>query len=297
MDYFPISRVSELTGIAPVTLRAWERRYGLPVPHRSASGHRLYSMQEVMLLRRVTALMESGYSISRAVERVRAEGENVESALQPPPLSKWDSYRERLLSAIDAFDTAALEEAYNEPLTLFPIDLIIDEVLLPVLERLGEEWQQRQDGIAREHFFSSFLRNKIGTRFNHELQRSLGPSLLLACLPGEAHEMGLMLFGLTAGARGYRVLYLGADLPLSQLPPVVEKVKPAGIVLSGTTVKLDSALQQGITELRQAIPSPIFVGGDIAENEEQRLRQLGVEPVGKRFRNGVEIIITTIRQG
>jgi cobalamin-dependent methionine synthase I len=106
-----------------------------------------------------------------------------------------------------------------------------------------------------------------------------------------------MLFGLTAGARGYRVLYLGADLPLSQLPPVVEKVQPAGIVLSGTTVKLDTELQQAITELRQAIPSPIFVGGDIADNEEQRLRQLEVEPVGKRFRNGVEIIITTIRQG
>lgn len=295
MEYFPISKVSELTGVAPVTLRAWERRYGLPTPHRTASGHRLYSMQEVVLLRRVTALMESGYSVSRAVERVRAEGDNETLALQEPQVNKWDSYRERLIAAIDAFDTAALEAAYNEPLTLFPIDLIIDEVLLPALEQLGDEWDKRDDGIAREHFFSSFLRNKIGTRFNHELQRSQGPSLILACMPGEAHEMGLMLFGLTAGARGFRVLYLGADLPLSQLIPVVNKIKPAGIALSGTTVELDEALEQDIQSLQQAIQVPVFIGGNVAENEANRLRQLGLEPVGKRFRNGVEIIINTIR--
>jgi methanogenic corrinoid protein MtbC1 len=239
--------------------------------------------------------MESGYSVSRAIERVQAEDEHNVPSRDKPQITKWESYRQRLVDAVDHFDTAALESAYNEPLTLFPIDLIIDEVLLPVLQRLGEEWQQREDGIAREHFFSAFLRNKIGTRFNHEMQRSQGASLLLACLPGEAHEMGLMLFGLAAAARGFRVLYLGADLPLSQLEPVVAQVGPAAIALSGTTRELDTTLERELRELVHSIQIPVYIGGDIAESEASRLSALGLIPVGREFRDGVERIIHATR--
>ncbi|MGM0595085.1 MAG: MerR family transcriptional regulator [Pseudomonadota bacterium] len=296
MDYLPIGRVADLTGIAPVTLRAWERRYGLPTPRRTASGHRLYSMDEVALLRRVLGLMESGYSISRAVERLRAEQKHgVIDSEEGTELSKWRSYRERMLDAIDRFDTAALDTAFNEPLTLFPIDLIIDEVLLPVLEQVGDEWESRADGIAREHFFSAYLRNKIGARFNHEVLRGQGPSLLLACLPGEAHEMGLLLFGLTAGARNFRILYLGADLPLSQLPPVVERVAPAGIVLSGTTIELTDSLEQALAGLASSMDTPICLGGEMAETHHDSLEQLGVISVGRDFRAGAETIIKAVR--
>lgn len=296
MDYFPIGRVSELTGIPPVTLRAWERRYGHPVPRRTASGHRLYSMQEVALIRRVTALMESGYSVSRAMERIQTEEDYGTAPPEGEGLTKWDGYRQRLLDAVARFDTTSLENAYNEPLTLFPIDLIIDEVLLPVLEQLGEEWDTRPDGIAREHFFSAFLRNKIGARFNHEVQRGQGPSLLLACLPGESHEMGLMLAGLAAAARGFRVLYLGADLPLAQLLPVAEAVNPASIVLSATCVAIDDAMAEELSNLCRKTTPPVYIGGDVAEREEPQLQQLGVIPVGRRLREGVERIIQASRQ-
>lgn len=296
MDYFPISRIAKLTGIPPITLRAWERRYGLPKPRRTASGHRLYSMEDVALIQRVTALMDKGYTVSRAIERVRLE--------QPPPQTatapgladeRLQAYRERLLAAVDRFDTAALEAAYSEPLTLFPIDLIIDQVMLPVLETLGEQWEQRADGIAREHFFSAFLRNKIGTRFNHEVSRSQGPAIVLACLPGELHEMGLMLFGLAATSRSYRVLYLGPSLPLSQLPPVVERIRPVAIALSGTSVRFDAALQAQLRELLGEVNVPVYLGGDVAESAREPLQQLGVVPVGCRFREGLERIIGSLR--
>lgn len=296
MEYFPIGRVAELTGISPVTLRAWERRYGLPVPHRTASGHRLFSMAEVEQLRRVLTLMESGYSISRAVERIRAEEEHGGRFDEDEQEYKWPTYRQRLLEAVDNFDTTALDSAYNEPLTLFPVDLVIDEVLLPVLEQIGSEWEQRDDGIAREHFFSNYLRNKIGTRFNHEVQRRHGPALILACLPGESHELGLMLAGLVAAARGYRVLYLGSNLPLSQLQPVATRTTPAGIALSGTTVEWDAKLEKDLRDLVPSVPSPVYVGGDLAENYPGPLRAVGVFPVGRDFREGIERIIKDIRQ-
>lgn len=294
MDYFPISRIAELTGIPPVTLRAWERRYGLPKPQRTAGGHRVYSLQEVTLLKRVSALMAQGYSVSRAMERIRLEqGQDNGSSVEDiaPGTSRWREYRERMLAAIDRFDSAALESAYSEPLTLFPIDLIIDEVLLPVLETLGEEWDKREDGIAREHFFSAFLRNKIGSRFTHEVSRAHGPSMVLACLPGEAHEMGLMLFGLAASARGYRVLYLGADLPLPQLVPVLKRVRPHAVALSGTTVPLSPELHEEIQRLRASCDVPLYIGGDIAEQEHEALTRLGMIPVGRSYRQGLEWIL------
>jgi cobalamin-dependent methionine synthase I len=253
-------------------------------------------MAEVEQLRRVLSLMESGYSISRAVERIRAEEEHENTIDNDTERYKWPAYRQRLIEAVDRFDTTALETAYNEPLTLFPIDLIIDEVLLPVLEQIGDEWQERNDGIAREHFFSGFLRNKIGTRFNHEVQRRQGPALILTCLPDEVHELGLMLAGLVAAARGYRVLYLGSNLPLAQLQPVVAKTSPAGIVLSGTTVELNSGLEEELRQLVRSVQTPVYIGGDLAENHPEPLRALGIYPVGRNFRHGIERIIQDIRE-
>lgn len=291
MDYINIGRVSELTGIPPVTLRAWERRYGLPKPQRTASGHRLYSMEEVALVQRLTALMANGYSISRAVAHIQSDdvSESLTSTQALP--DRWETFRYRLFDALDNFDTSAMEAAYNEALSLFPVDRVIDEVMLPVLERLGEEWELRPDGIAREHFFSAFLRNKVGTRFSHEISRVHGPNLLLACLPGEHHEMGLMLFGLTATARNYRVLYFGADLPLEQLIPVAERTTPAAIVLSGSYVELNSPLSESLRRLAKQFKGPIYLGGELSEHASDELKALGITPVGRRFREGVEAII------
>lgn len=295
MDYFPIGHVTELTGILPVTLRAWERRYGLPRPHRTAGGHRLYTIAEVEQLRHVQELMQKGYTISRAVERLRAEEAQPGNEASGGDADHWSVYRQRLLDAVDNFDTIALENAYNEPLSLYPVDLVIDNVLLAVLQRLGDEWLQRDDGIAREHFFSNFLRNKIGTRFHHELQRRQGPSLLFACLPGEEHELGLLLAGLVAGTRGFRVLYLGANLPLAQLPPVVKRVNSAGIVLSATTVKLGPELEQALHSLVRSLQVPVYIGGDMAEQHAPQLQALGLHPVGREFRSGMMQIIESTR--
>lgn len=292
VDYINIGRVAELTGIPPVTLRAWERRYGLPKPQRTASGHRLYSMDEVVLVQRLTALMANGYSISRAVAKVREQEDGTAPTLPQQSLpNRWDTYRFRLLAAIDSFDISALESSYSEALSLFPVDRVIDEIMLPVLHQLGDEWEQREDGIAREHFFSAFLRNKIGARFSHEISRVQGPVMVLACLPGESHEMGLMLFGLTASARNHKVIYFGADLPLSQYPPLIDKLRPSAIVLSGSYVELDPALSAGLAQLATRFAGPVYLGGELSEHHREALKALGIIPVGRDFRQGVEAII------
>ena len=292
VEFINISRVSVLTGIPPVTLRAWERRYGLPKPQRTASGHRLYSMAEVALVQRLIALMDNGYSISRAVAQLQNEDtQQLETTAHQALPSRWETYRYRLLNALDNYDISAIEATYGEALSLFPVDRVIDEVMLPVLDKVGSEWESRADGIAREHFFTAFLRNKIGTRFSHELNRVHGPIMLLACLPGENHEMGLMLFGLTATARNYRVIYFGADLPLAQLAPVASKTSPTAIVLSGSYVELNEPLKQQLRTLSQQFSGRVYLGGELSEHYGDGLRALGVVPVGKNFRNGAELIL------
>jgi DNA-binding transcriptional MerR regulator len=299
MEYFSIGKVSDLTGIPPVTLRAWERRYGLPRPQRTASGHRLYSNTEVALILRAQALQANGYSISRAIEQLRRNEESIptETPLSETLPDRWEAYRLRLFNALDRFDTPAMETTYSEALSLFPVDKVIDEVMLPVLEQLGEEWQQREDGIAREHFFSAFLRNKIGTRFSHEISRVHGPAMVLACLPGENHEMGLMLFGLTATARNHRVLYFGADLPLEQIMPVCRKLSPQAVVLSGSCVALTESMSQRLRELVEQFSGPVYLGGELSELEADPLRKLGVIPVGRHFRTAVDSIIRKRTEG
>lgn len=290
MEYLNIGRVAELTGIPPITLRAWERRYGLPKPQRTASGHRLYSMAEVAQLQRVSALMANGSSISRAVARIREEGVINDGNLAPMD-DRWQTFRFRLHHAIEQYDTSAIEQTYNEAISLFPIDLVIDKVMLPLLEQLGEEWDKLDDGIAREHFFSAYLRNKIGARFSHEISRVQGPALLLSCLPGESHELGLILFGLTATARNYRVLYFGADLPISQIMPVASRVGPLAVVLSGSYVKLNDQLKAELTTLASSFPGPVYLGGEVSEHYHESLEGIGVIPVGRHFRKGAETIL------
>lgn len=290
MEYLNIGRVAEITGILPVTLRAWERRYGLPKPRRTASGHRLYSTDEVTLVQRVSALIANGASVSRAMAKIQQDGQ---LCTQPDNVipNRWDKFRIHFIEGINHFDTSMIEAIYSEALSLFPIDLVIDEIMLPVLYQLGEEWTLREDGIAREHFFSAFLRNKIGTRFSHEINRTHGPSLILACLPGESHEMGLMLFGLTASARNHRILYFGADLPLNQLMPVARQVRPAALVLSGTSAELNTDLAQGLRQLAQDFSGPVYLGGELSDLHHDELKHLGIIPVGKDFRQGAEKII------
>ena len=265
MDNFPIRVLSEKTGVAPTTLRAWERRYGLLKPERTPKGHRLYSLQDVEVVNRIVKLLNDNFTISKAINELKFEDlqEKSESdAVEPRQSSEhWEIFQNRFLKAIELFDENKLDAIYNEALSLYPIDLVSSQILRPLLAQLGMRWSQREAGIAEEHFFTSYLRNKVGARVHHASGKTKGSRLLLACVPGEYHELGSLLFGLSAMSRGYRLLFLGADLPLEQIKVVTQTTDIDGVVLSAVNVNIRGQLARDLGLLADEITCPLMLGG------------------------------------
>lgn len=280
MNQFPIRTLSEMTGIPTTTLRAWERRYGLLKPARTPKGHRLYSSEDVELIREISTLLKNNHTISEAIRMVR----DPDYRRSPGPAQgedHWIGYQQQLLKSVEAFNDQNLDKVYNEALSIYPIDMVTQHVVIPVLKSLGERWQDRPAGIAEEHFFSAFLRNKLGARFHHESYRSRGQQVLVACMPGEYHELGVLLYCMAAMGRGYRVLYLGTDMPAEQIPLVVERTRVAAVLLSGSNREAwnpqhDTALGTCIGQLTV----PVMFGGETSEAFPERIEQLGGHCLG-----------------
>ena len=158
-ERLPIRTVASLTGVLPVTLCAWERRYGLIRPLRSPSGHRFYTRAHVDLIHRVLALTAKGVPISEVRRSLAAEPEPSAAGREAGP---WPRYLDRMLRAIRQFDAEALDEAYDDALSLHSIERVTRSLLMPLLAELGRRWERAEGGIAEEHFFAVYLRNKLG---------------------------------------------------------------------------------------------------------------------------------------
>ncbi|TNF38954.1 MAG: MerR family transcriptional regulator [Gammaproteobacteria bacterium] len=293
MSLYPIRTLAELTGVATTTLRAWERRYGLLKPERTPKGHRLYSEQDVDLIRNIVRLLNQNHSISEAVRIVR-HGEDISAATPGTSIVEWTNYQALLLQHIESFNEEALDNTYNQALSMYPIDLVTEHVILPVLTALGERWAQRDTGIAEEHFFSAYLRNKLGARLHHEARRARGQHILAACMPGEHHELGLLLFCLSAISRGYRIIYLGTDMPLEQITPAVRQTRAAAVLLSASTITSSSTLKQQLSELSKALNVPLLMGGVFTTGHMSWLQEAGVIGLGEQVHVALEKLETLI---
>ncbi len=275
---FPIRTVANLTGVNPVTLRAWERRYGLIRPQRTDSGHRLYSQADVERIKRVLALLEEGISIGKAAGLVQREEPTASE--REPNTDVWQQYQDRMLAAVSAFDEPALDAVYNDALSLYPVVMVNARLIAPLLDHFGATWRERTLAVAEEHFFSAYLRNKLGARIHHLGQGASGPRLLLACIPGEHHELGLLQFGLAAVSHGYRVLSLGANMPLEPLAEVISIRRCAALVLSASTRPQRRMLDDSLPQLCRAVPVPVFLGGDVSVRNADAIQAAGAIALG-----------------
>jgi len=280
----PIRTVASLTGINPVTLRAWERRYGLVAPQRAPSGHRLYTRADVERLREAAALVARGVPAGRVARLLPSPGAAPAVAAGEQPAHAADAYVARLLDAVACFDEAALSAACNEALGLYPVDMVRERILLPVLRALGECWSRRPGGIAEEHFFTCWLRDKLGARLHHLARAARGPTLLAAALPGDRHDLGLLMFGHDASVRGYRVVMLGAALPFAEIPPAARAARAHAVVLSATIEPAPRLLDPGLGELVRALAAvPVLVGGERSELDRGAIEAAGASVLGRHI--------------
>ena len=269
-DRFPIRVLSEMTSVGTSTLRAWERRYGLLKPERTPKGHRLYSKNDTKRVLKIIDLLNDGHTLPSIAEMLLADktstkessttNENTDTN-QPVIHNVWDGFIQKMLEASTDFSIERIDAIYNEASSLYPIDMVTDRLIQPVIRKLGKAWKERpESGIAEEHFYTSWLKNRLGARFHHSYSHASGTRIICACVPGSYHEIGLMLFALSAMARGYRVLYFGADLPFNQLSYIVQRSAAKAVVL-GAQTPLNTNINKELNEVIKDINVPVFVGG------------------------------------
>jgi methanogenic corrinoid protein MtbC1 len=159
--------------------------------------------------------------------------------------------------------------------------MVTEQLILPVLNTLGERWQSREAGIAEEHFFSAYLRNKLGARLHHESSRSRGKRILVSCIPGEHHELGVLLFCISAIGNGYQVLYLGTNLPISQISLVSLRTPFDAVLLSGTsTENWNDQVKTELADLVREMDVPVFFGGEVSNTHNREIESLGAAVLG-----------------
>jgi DNA-binding transcriptional MerR regulator/methylmalonyl-CoA mutase cobalamin-binding subunit len=287
----PIRTVAAMTGVNPITLRAWERRYGLIRPVRTPSGQRLYTARHVELIRRVLALVERGIPIGRAQELLADESQ---AAAPARGAKAAHDYRERMAAAIARFDEAALDDVYDEAISRHPIERITQTVVLPLLADLGRRWEKVQGAIAEEHFFATYLRSKLGGRFQQRMRYVDGPRLVLACAPGEQHEIGLLLFALEARAAGFRTILLGADTPLEEMAIARRQSGAEAIVISSSEQSWPEPFAKALRKLARESAAPVFVGGPAALRHGAEIAAAGAFALGNELEHGVRFLASRL---
>mgnify|MGYP001814972901 CR=1 FL=1 len=300
-EYFPIRVLAERTGVGHSTLRAWERRYGLLKPHRTPKGHRLYTDADTELIKRVLDLLKEGHSISSAAAYLKNSMSSASvlkgpitqiepEQIPPPGDTPWQGYLEQMMHAIEDFSSERLDAVYNEASSLYPLDVISNQLIVPALDIFGAGWRADDAVIGQEHFFSAWLRNKLGARLHHSSSLATGNTLVVACAPGHRHELGALMFTLAALGRGYRAVYLGADMPLSPLPYIVERSRARALVLAVGEMTDFGGLSGDLLEMKASMKRPLFIGGPIPVSHKQALLEAGIDTLGDQLSLAVHVI-------
>lgn len=265
-ELFPIREVARLTGINPVTLRAWERRYGLIRPTRTESGHRLYSQADIDEVRSILGWIERGVAVSK-VGKILARSHS--SKAQPEPLerplasSEWGEWQAQVRQAVHAFDERRLEQVYGQIFASYPVVVAFQDVLMPVWQAL----LLRQDAFGQASewlLLDSFLRGRTLQRLQmlrHQQQES---TVLLAAIPGQCHELELLVAGLMLASSDVAVQVLAPGQPLEELSLVCEKLAPQAMVLFSNHPPAPDTPKR-LRKVGLALDCPLMLAGEASD--------------------------------
>jgi len=252
----PLVRIGELSrrlGVSDHVLRAWESRYGLLRPVRSKGGYRLYSAADESRIHRMIAHLADGLSAAEAARTVlrEASAAEVDDAL-PAEYVATEPFA-ALRQALDALDEPAAQAILDRLLSDFWLTSVLRDVLVPYLAELGERWEHGTVSVAQEHFASNVIRGRLaglarGWGSGH------GPRAVLACPPGELHDLALMVFGIVLNRTGWRIDYFGANTPLDELTQAADATQPNLVVVAATLTESLTPLRAGLAALARHAP-------------------------------------------
>jgi DNA-binding transcriptional MerR regulator len=253
--YLRIGELSRRSGVSRELLRAWERRYGILRPTRSNGGFRLYSRDDERRIELMRAHIARGLAPAEAA-RLAVDGAT--EARRDAPASAIEPRAGELREALDALDESAAHAALDRLLAELTLETVLGRAVLPYLRELGDRWQRGEASVGQEHFASSVLRGRL-LGLARGWDRGAGPRALLACAPGEQHDLGLIAFGLSLRDRGWRITFLGADTPLDTLAETAALLRPAAVVLVSTMPEHLAGAGPALASLAEV--TPLFLAG------------------------------------
>lgn len=265
--------VSE-TGIKPDTLRAWERRYGLPKPQRSKGKHRLYSDYDLETIKWLIQRQEEGLSISRAVSlwnQLEDEGKNPlmeyqdsmeQQSAQPLAGSRIEELRSSWVHACRDFDEIKAEQILAQAFAIYPPETVCFQVLMQGLAEIGEQWYQGEATVQQEHFTSALAMRRLHTLMAASPPPTRSERIIVACPPQEIHAFSPLLISLMLRYRGWHVVYLGADVPRARFESTLESIRPDLVLLTAQQLHTAASLLD-ITEFLREQNVQVAFGGMI----------------------------------
>jgi len=264
---YTIKKVSELTGILPVTLRAWERRYGILSPNRKENRYRLYSDRDVAILKWLISRTTSGIAISTAASNFRKMTNNNEFPDIVPIGIIQDKltlsiaperYADELFKLLTHHNESDAANLFQEIITYFDLETILTEIVTPCLIAIGEAWSRGNLKISTEHFASAFITGKLNNLYQSYPIVTKGASILIGGAPTEEHELGALMMAVLLRSRGYKVEFLGPNLHLDDLVDYANLEKPAMVILTASTGTAATTLQHAQAKFNTITQPPHF---------------------------------------
>lgn len=297
---YRINAVAEMTGIPAATLRAWERRYGVPEPRRTESSYRVYSDSDVELIRRVRELCEQGMAPSEAAKLVMADFEHRKA----PSANSADPFlhaAEAIVQAVAAYDPHQIEGAVRHAMALGPAAVVFERVFRPAMIEIGQRWHDGVFSVGQEHMATNIIEAATASMLRLVAREDADRTAVVACFADDTHTMPTLGFSLHMASWGFDVVRLGARTPPLAIRQAVEELGPAVVGLSVTMTPTGHRARELVEEYAAACgDTPWVVGGGAAPDLAELVTQHGgtvvegLEP--RQLRNLVEGLVAKSRK-
>lgn len=283
-ELFPIREVSRLTGVNPVTLRAWERRYGLIQPTRTDSGHRLYSQADIDAVRSILAWIERGVAVSK-VGSILAKSASSRSVVTPAydevSSDDWSQWQDQVRSALQNFDEPRLERLYGQIFSCYPLPVVFQDIFMPVWQELllrQDEVGQRGEWLMLDGFLRGRCRQRLQVRRGESRDR-----VLVVALPSHCRELELLVAALLLHNQEIDITVMGPGVPMTDLALICERMKPHALVIFSNLPPGEDFPRQ-LGRLALGLQCPVSLAGDSADLAEESLAGTPIACLGNEGR-------------
>ena len=280
---YPIKVVVNKTGITAHVIRAWEKRYAAIEPDRTDTNRRLYCENDIYRLKLLGELTKAGHSIGtiaklpteeleKLIDEIKGNGRSIIS----DETGNKNSYLTSGLQAIEDLDEKRLEEILSRSSVHLSQPELLQEVLVPMIKNIGDNWKNGSIRVYHEHLASSVIKTFLtNLRGAYKVEQN-APEIIIATLIGQMHELGALLVASAAASEGWRVTYLGANLPAEEIAAAIHQNKPTALALSLVYPPDDPKINVELNNLAKYLNKDtiIFVGGNSAESYKQPLSKI-----------------------